>query len=313
MKFATTPKMSSYLVAMAVGDFKCLDGAAGRHRRSGSARRRTRRDLGRIALESAQQILHVLQRLLRHQIPVREARRRRGSRFRRRRDGEHRRDLLPRDRPARGLEVGVGRHHARRSASILAHEMAHQWFGDLVTMQWWDDLWLNEGFATWMANKPLAAAHAEWNVGGRRSGREPDRARARLAQVDAPDSRRRGDAGADRRGVRRDRLPEGRGGAAHDRELRRRRHVPQGRQRLPARRTPTRTRRRKTSRRRSRRPRASRSSASCRRSSTSRACRCIEVSLACANGQTAVTLKQQRFFVDAAAAREPAAGRFRSA
>src|SRR3546814_12156935 len=66
---------------------------------------------------------------------------------------------------------------------VQAHEPAHQWFGHLVTMPWWDDLWLNEGFASWMTTTLTDHDHHEWpplltTAGGReQSGRASARDR----------------------------------------------------------------------------------------------------------------------------------------
>ena len=60
----------------------------------------------------------------------------------------------------------AGSSQARREAvfGTIAHEMAHQWFGNLVTMAWWDNLWLNEGFASWMGTKSTDALNPDWLI-----------------------------------------------------------------------------------------------------------------------------------------------------
>jgi len=61
-------------------------------------------------------------------------------------------------------EATVSATQKHRICTVVTHELAHQWFGNLVTMEWWDDLWLNEGFANWMETFAADHLHPEWAV-----------------------------------------------------------------------------------------------------------------------------------------------------
>jgi aminopeptidase N/puromycin-sensitive aminopeptidase len=161
LRFATTPKMSTYLVAFLVGDFKCTDGKSdGVPIRACSTPDKV--ELTKFALESASYVLHYynayfgikypMPKLDMVALPDFEA----GAMENFGCITYRETDLL--------VDTKTGNiPEKKRVAVVVAHEMAHQWFGDMVTMQWWDNLWLNEGFATWMQTKPLAEWKPEWN------------------------------------------------------------------------------------------------------------------------------------------------------
>lgn len=62
------------------------------------------------------------------------------------------------------LDENSSTYDKRYAAYVVSHEIAHQWFGDLVTMKWWDDLWLNESFATFTGYKILDKVHPDWGA-----------------------------------------------------------------------------------------------------------------------------------------------------
>jgi aminopeptidase N/puromycin-sensitive aminopeptidase len=162
LKFLTTPKMSSYLVAFLVGDFQCTSGE-----QDGVAIRvcatPDKVGLTPYGVDVAKYVLHYyntyfgipypLKKLDLIGLPDFEA----GAMENFGAITYRETDLLIDSKTA---SVGA----KKEVALVIAHEMAHQWFGDLVTMQWWDNIWLNEGFASWMENKPVAAMHPEWNI-----------------------------------------------------------------------------------------------------------------------------------------------------
>ncbi len=163
IKFSTSPKMSSYLVALTVGDWKCaadsVDGIALNVCTVPGKEGETR-----FALDATKAILHYynnyyaikypLPKLDQVAVPDFQA----GAMENWGAIIYRETDLLIDDKTSSvGAKQGV--------ADTIAHEVAHQWFGDLVTMKWWDDIWLNEGFATWMTPHPGAHWKPDWMVG----------------------------------------------------------------------------------------------------------------------------------------------------
>lgn len=162
LTFLTTPRMSTYLVAFLVGDFQCTSGSAdGTSIRVCATPNKVR--LTPYALNVAEYVLHYYNNYFGIRYPLKKL------------------DLIAIPDFEAGAMENFGAITYRETdlllnpatatvtrkknvASVVAHEMAHQWFGDLVTMQWWNNVWLNEGFATWMENKPIAAMHPEWNI-----------------------------------------------------------------------------------------------------------------------------------------------------
>ena len=161
VRFATTPKMSSYLAALVVGNFEYIEGEA-----DGIPIRvyatPGKKELGKFALDAAENILKFYDHYFGIKYPYAKL------------------DLIGLPDFSPGAMENTGCITYRESllladdqhasigskkliASVIAHEMAHQWFGDLVTMKWWDDIWLNEGFATWMESKPVESWKPEWN------------------------------------------------------------------------------------------------------------------------------------------------------
>ena len=162
IRFYPTPKMSTYLVAFLVGDFKCTDGEQDDVALRVCATPE-KVEYTPYALSIAKFVLHYYDDYFGIHFPLKKL------------------DLIALPDFEAGAMENFGAITYRETdlllnpktasvnakenvALVVAHEMAHQWFGDLVTMKWWDNIWLNEGFATWMENKPVAAMHPEWDI-----------------------------------------------------------------------------------------------------------------------------------------------------
>ncbi|MEI9898714.1 MAG: M1 family metallopeptidase [Chthoniobacter sp.] len=166
--FAPTPKMASYLVALAIGDFEEVrDEVEGTQ--LAVLTTPGKREQGRYALESTKKILtfyhdyfgiqYPLPKLDQLAIPSTGA----GAM-------ENWGCIIYNDNNLLYDPATSAQSMRERVFAVIAHEVAHQWFGNLVTMAWWDNLWLNEGFASWMGTKATDRFNPEWKVWLRAAG-----------------------------------------------------------------------------------------------------------------------------------------------
>jgi len=163
VQFATTPPLSTYLLAIAVGPLE-----ATRPRRVGKTPVRVwyvpgKGHLARFGAEAAVEALRRLERYFGIPYPYAKldlvavpdfeagAMENAGAVF-------FRETLLLLDPKT----VSIA--ERKRVAEVIAHELAHMWYGNLVTMAWWDDLWLNEAFATWMAYRVVHDWQPRWRM-----------------------------------------------------------------------------------------------------------------------------------------------------
>ena len=161
--FKETPPLSSYLVALCVGDLASSDVVAARNVPIRTWAVPAKKHLTAFAQECAAAVLPMLEdyfgqpyaygKLDQIGVPDFEA-----GAMENAGAITYREVALLLDPKTAPLNV------QKRVAEVITHELAHQWFGNLVTMVWWDDLWLNEAFATWMAYKIVDRWRPRWRV-----------------------------------------------------------------------------------------------------------------------------------------------------
>ena len=164
VRFARTPKMSTYLLFFGLGDFErataTVDGVE-----LGVITRRGALKQADFALESSKAILKEYNDYFGVRYPLPKLDNVAGPGQSQFFSAMENWGSIFTFEYAMLLDPAISTQGDRQNVFVTAaHEMAHQWFGDLVTMRWWDDLWLNEGFASWMEGRMTQRAHPEWNA-----------------------------------------------------------------------------------------------------------------------------------------------------